>query len=76
MPDTSCTTTLRDAAEEFLAQKTIAVAGVSRDTKQPANLIDRRLREQHVFAVNPTTDMAEGDRYPTSARCPRRSTAS
>lgn len=63
MPDTSCTTTLREAAEEFLAQKSIAVAGVSRDTKQPANLIYRRLREHGytVFAVNPHTDIAEGD---------------
>lgn len=37
-------TTLREAAEEFLAQHRIAVAGVSRDAKQPANLIYRRLR--------------------------------
>jgi hypothetical protein len=32
-------TTLREAAEEFLDQRRIAVAGVSRDTQQPANLI-------------------------------------
>jgi predicted CoA-binding protein len=54
---------LREAAEEFLAQKRIAVAGVSRDSKQPANLVYRRLREtgHEVFAVNPNTDQAEGD---------------
>jgi predicted CoA-binding protein len=56
-------TTLKSAAEEFLAQKRIAVAGVSRDTKQPANLIYRRLRDagHDVFAVNPHADEVEGD---------------
>ena len=56
-------TTLRDAAEEFLAQQHIAVAGVSRDTKQPANLIYRRLRDtgHEVYAVNPNADEVEGD---------------
>lgn len=56
-------TTLREAAEEFLAQRRIAVAGVSRDPKQPANLIYRRLRDagHEVFAVNPNADEAEGD---------------
>jgi uncharacterized protein len=57
-------TTLRQAAEEFLAQPRIAVAGVSRDPKQPANLIYRRLRDTHheVFAVNPNAEEVEGDR--------------
>lgn len=57
-------TTLREAAHEFLAQRRIAVAGVSRDTKQPANLIYRRLRDagHEVFAVNPNADEVEGDR--------------
>ncbi|HYF24620.1 MAG TPA: CoA-binding protein [Baekduia sp.] len=55
-------TTLREAAEEFLAQHRIAVAGVSRDPKQPANLIFRRLRDtgHEVFAVNPQADEVEG----------------
>lgn len=55
---------LRDAATEFLAQPRIAVAGVSRDPKQPANLIYRRLREagHEVFAVNPNAEEVEGDR--------------
>ena len=55
---------LREAAEEFLAQRRIAVAGVSRDTKQPANLIYRRLRSSghEVFAVNPNANEVEGDR--------------
>ena len=55
--------TLREAAEEFLAQQHIAVAGVSRDSKQPANLIYRRLRDtgHDVFAVNPNAEEVEGD---------------
>ena len=55
-------TTLREAAEDFLAQKRIAVAGVLRDPKQPANLIYRRLRDSGhtVFAVNPNATSVEG----------------
>ena len=55
--------TLKQAATEFLDQQRIAVAGVSRDDKQAANLIYRRLRDtgHQVFAVNPRTDTAEGD---------------
>jgi predicted CoA-binding protein len=54
---------LREAAEEFLAQDRIAVAGVSRDEKQPANLIYRRLRDagHAVFPVNPRATEVEGD---------------
>jgi predicted CoA-binding protein len=57
-------TTLHQAAEEFLAQPRLAVAGVSRDSKQSANLIYRRLRDtgHDVFAVNPHGEQAEGDR--------------
>jgi predicted CoA-binding protein len=56
--------TLREAADEFLAQRRIAVAGVSRDSKQSANLIYRRLRDtgHEVFAVNPNAEQVEGDR--------------
>ena len=56
--------TLRQAADEFLAQRRIAVAGVSRDAKQPANLIYRRLRDtgHEVFAVNPNAEQVEGAR--------------
>ena len=55
---------LQEAAEEFLAQPRIAIAGVSRDAKQPANLIFRRLRDtgHEVFAVNPNADTVEGGR--------------
>jgi predicted CoA-binding protein len=53
--------TLKDAAADFLAQKRIAVAGVSRDSKQPANLIFRTLRDagHEVFAVNPNAHQVE-----------------
>jgi predicted CoA-binding protein len=56
-------TTLRESAEEFLAQPRIAVAGVSRDPKQAANLIYRRLRDagHETFAVNPNAHEVEGD---------------
>lgn len=54
--------TLPQAAERFLALDRIAVAGVSRDTSQPANLIFRRLRDtgHEVFAVNPQATEVEG----------------
>jgi uncharacterized protein len=52
-----------EAAEEFLAQRRIAVAGVSRDPRQPANLSYRRLRDTgyEVYAVNPHATEVEGD---------------
>lgn len=63
-------TTLRQAAEEFLSQQRIAVAGVSRDSKQPANLIYRRLRDtgHEVFAVNPNASEVEGNHCYASVR--------
>ena len=55
---------LKEAAEDFLAQRRIAVAGVSRDPKQAANAVYRRLRDRGytVFAVNPNAEELEGDR--------------
>ena len=54
---------LREAVMEFLAQKRIAVAGVSRDRNQAANAIYRKLRGAgyEVFAVNPGAKEVEGD---------------
>jgi len=49
--------------EEFLAQKRIAVAGVSHTSKiQPANSIYRKLRDSgyQVFPVNPKAEVVEG----------------
>jgi len=61
--------TLNVKVLDFLAQKRIAVAGVSRhDGQHPAaNLIYRRLKRtgHEVFAVNPGAQTFEGDRcYP------------
>jgi len=57
--------TMKEAASEFLAQKRIAVTGVSRHPEgHGSNLVYRRLRERgyEVFAVNPNADEVEGDR--------------
>jgi len=64
---------LRRAAQEFLSLDRIAVLGVSRDPKQPANLIYRKLRAagRTVFAVNPVADQVEGDAcYPAAGSIP------
>jgi predicted CoA-binding protein len=56
---------LESLVRDFLAQKKIVVAGVSRsDPNAPANLIYRKLRGAgyRVFAVNPQADSVEGDR--------------
>ncbi len=63
------TTTLDAKVHDFLSQKRIAVAGVSRDnSRHPVgNLIYRRLRKtgHDVFPVNPHMQTFEGDRcYP------------
>lgn len=52
-----------DAVREFLEQKRVAVAGVSRTPRQPANAIYRRLRDtgHEVYATNPEADTVEGD---------------
>ena len=55
--------TFDDKAQEFLAQKRIAVAGVSRKPQETANLIYKKLREtgHEVFAINPNTESVNGD---------------
>jgi uncharacterized protein len=55
---------LAEAAREFLSQRRIAVAGVSREQANAGNIIYRRLRDSgyEVFAVNPAADEVEGDR--------------
>lgn len=52
-----------ELAKEFLAQKRIAVAGVSRNANEAANGIYRTLRDKgyEVFAVNPQADSVEDD---------------
>lgn len=54
---------LNAMADEFLAQRRIAVAGVSRTTEDAANLIYRKLRAKgyQVFAINPNAESFDGD---------------
>jgi uncharacterized protein len=56
--------TIKEAAATFLANKRIAVTGVSRRPKSHgSNNVYKRLRERgyEVFAVNPNADEVEGD---------------
>ena len=56
--------TLKEASRDFLAQKKIAVAGVSRTPAgHGANVVYTGLRKAgyEVFAVNPHADQVEGD---------------
>jgi hypothetical protein len=62
-----------ELASEFLAQKRLAVAGVSRKENETANGIYRTLRDKGytVFAVNPHADTVEGDPcYPNMQAIP------
>jgi predicted CoA-binding protein len=56
---------VKDAATTFLANKRVAVTGVSRTASgHGSNLVYQRLRQRgyEVFAVNPNTGEVEGDR--------------
>jgi uncharacterized protein len=56
--------TVKEAASEFLANKRIAVTGVSRHPQNHGgNVVYTRLRDRgyDVFAVNPNADEVEGD---------------
>src|SRR5215216_90737 len=56
---------IKVAASEFLANKRVAVTGVSRQPKgHGSNVVYKRLRERgyEVFAVNPNADEVEGER--------------
>lgn len=57
-------TDIRQAADTFLANRRIAVTGVSRSPgSHGGNVVYQRLRERgyEVFAVNPNADTVEGD---------------
>ncbi len=57
--------TIKEAAAEFLANKRVAVTGVSREAKgHGSNVVYQRLRQRgyEVIAVNPNADEVEGDR--------------
>lgn len=66
--------TIAQAASEFLANRRIAVTGVSRNPGQhAANAVYKRLKERgyEVFAVNPNADQVEGDTaYPDLVAIP------
>jgi uncharacterized protein len=66
--------TMKEAATDFLAQRRVAVTGVSRHPENHgSNVVYRRLRERgyEVFAVNPNADEVEGDSsYPDLAAIP------
>ena len=67
-------TSIAEAASEFLANKRIAVTGVSRNPgAHAANAVYNRLKERgyEVFAVNPNTTEVEGDpSYPDLTAIP------
>jgi len=55
---------IKDAADAFLANRRVAVTGVSRTPgDHGSNVVYKRLRERgyEVFAVNPNADEVEGD---------------
>jgi predicted CoA-binding protein len=55
---------LQVKVDDFLAQKSIAVAGVSRNTKsEAANAIYKKLRDSEytVYPINPSAETVEGD---------------
>jgi predicted CoA-binding protein len=53
---------LKTAAEKFLAEKRVAIAGVSRNPAETGNLIYRKFKENGytVFPVNPAAAEVEG----------------
>jgi predicted CoA-binding protein len=71
---------IKEAASEFLANKRVAVTGVSREAKgHGSNVVYQRLRERgyEVFAVNRTQTWSKAIRpTATCARFPAASTRS
>lgn len=59
--------------EEFLAETSIAVAGVSRNPHQPANAIFKKLQKSghRTYAINPNAAVIDGETcYPDIASLP------
>lgn len=64
---------LKQATDEFLGQRRIAVAGVSRTKQDAANGIYKKLRDSgyEVFPINPNAERVEGDTcYPNVQSIP------
>ena len=58
---------MRDIINEFLKQKDVAIAGVSRDKEKWGNMLLKELRQRayKVYPVNPYADELEGEKaYP------------
>jgi len=73
MPRPASTSQLPAAVADFLQGRRFAVAGVSRDPKETANLVFRKLRDSgyEVVAVNPRATETEGvPCYPSLAEVP------
>jgi uncharacterized protein len=67
--------TTKKVVEEFLAQKNIAIVGVSRKKTKFGNAIYRELKQKgyNVFAVNPNMSVFEGDAcYPDLMSIPEK----
>lgn len=65
--------TTQTLIDDFIAQRTFAVVGVSRDRFKFGNIVYRNLRDKgyRVFAVHPAHDTVEGDPcYPNLAALP------
>ena len=62
--------TTRAAIDAFLAQRSLAVVGVSRHPRKFGNVVYRELKAKgyHVFPVHPQADTLEGDRCASSLR--------
>jgi predicted CoA-binding protein len=66
---------MHEATRDFLAQKCIAVIGVSRTQNKTANFIYRKLRSEgyKIVAVNPNATTVEGDiSYPDLKTIPEK----
>ena len=67
--------TTRAAIDDFLAQKEVAVVGVSRKGNKFGNTVYRELKARgyRVFPINPHAETIEGDRcYPHVGALPKR----
>ncbi len=67
--------TAKTAVENFVAQRTLAVVGASRDGKKFGNVAFKALRDKgyRVFPVNPSAEMVEGEPcYPNLLSLPER----
>ncbi|HEX2980134.1 MAG TPA: CoA-binding protein [Anaerolineaceae bacterium] len=55
--------TTKVVVQEFLSQKTLAIAGVSRDTNKFGNMVYKHMKARgyQVYAINPNAESIDGD---------------